>query len=258
RRPWGKGLLVAGGGGLALSIGLFPEMVEPIIQRAVRTQPLKIGLTEAHQAVIAKLLEATTPEARILWEDRPASRTASRWAALLPRLTQRQFLGGLDPDGFIEHASISFLDQLLDGRHISTWSDRQLEDYCRRYNVGWVVAWTPAAIKRFQEWPGVQESTPLQDDVPGRLFTLKRTDRGYALKGTATLLHADCRHITLGDVVPNEEGIIVLSFHWQAGLRAAPSRVKVEREDDGHDPIGLIRLRTDGSAARVTLTWDRR
>ena len=78
------------------------------------------------------------------------------------------------------------------------------------------------------------------------------------LKGQATLLHADAQHITLGDVIPDEDGVVVLSLHWQAGLRAAPGRVQVEREPDGHDPIGFVRLRTDSPAARVTLTWEHR
>jgi len=59
-------------------------------------------------------------------------------------------------------------------------------------------------------------------------------------------------------VIPDENCVVVLGFHWQAGLRVAPGRVQVEREPDGHDPIGFIRLRMDSPAARVTLTWEHR
>ena len=243
---------------LSMAIGLWlgRDFLAPIYTRAVATEPFKIGLGLERQAVVAKLIEATTDEARILWEDRPLPRTAPHWSALLPLLTGRHYMGGLDPDGFIEHSAISFLNQLLDGRHISTWTDQQLEEYCRRYNIGWVVCWTSATVKRFAEWDGVQTSYPLVDDVAGYLFTLKRSERGYALKGRATLIHADTQHITLGDLVPDESGIVVLSLHWQAGLRATPSRVEIEREHCGHDPIGFIRLRTASPVARVTLTWE--
>jgi hypothetical protein len=246
------GLLV----GVAVTLGLSREALAPIYQRAVTTGPLKLGLGAEQQAIVTVLASSTNNQARILWEDRPLARTAPRWSALLPLLTGRHFLGGIDPDGFIEHAAISFLNQQLDGRPIAVWTDEQLAEYCRRYNVGWVVCWTPAASKRFSEWDGVTSSTPLVDDVAGYLFTLKRTDHTYALKGQAKLIHADARHITLGDVVPDGD-VVVLSLHWQAGMSAEPGRVAVEREPCGHDPIGFIRLRTGAPVARVTLTWGR-
>ena len=244
--------------GLAIGLLLGRDFLAPIYTRAVATEPFKIGLSPERQAVVAKLIETTSRDARILWEDRPLPRTVPRWSALLPLLTERPYMGGLDPDGFIEHSAISFLNQLLDGRHISTWTDQQIDQYCRRYNIGWVVCWTSAAVKRFAEWNGVETSVPLVDDAAGYLFTLKRPQPSYALKGQATLLHADAQHITLGDVVPDEDGIVVLSLHWQAGLQATPSRVQVEHEPCGHDPIGFIRLRMASPAARVTLTWDNR
>lgn len=255
RNTTGKVIVAIGLSGLALAVWLGRDFLAPIYSRAVATQPLRIGLGPEREAVIASLIETTTKDARILWEDRPLARTTPRWSALLPLLTERQYLGGLDPDGFIEHSAISFLNQLLDGRHISTWTDQQLEEYCRRYNVGWVVCWTPATIKRFTEWDGVQGGVPLVDDVAGYLFTLKRQDRSFALKGRARVLDANARHITLGDVIPDDDGVVVLSLHWQAGLRAAPGRVHVERETCGHDPIGFIRLKMASPVSRVTLTW---
>jgi hypothetical protein len=243
--------------GMATAVWIARDFLAPIFTRSVASEPLQIGLGPERAAVVAALVDATTPEARILWEDRALPRHVPRWSALLPLLTQRSYLGGLDPDGFIEHSAISFLDQRLDGRHISTWTDEQLDEYCERYNIGWIVGWSAATIKRFNEWQGVQAATPLVVDVGGYLFTLKRNDRTFALKGQATLIQADTRHITLGDLVPDDDGVIVLSLHWQEGLRAAPGRVQVEREACGRDPIGFIRLRTASPVARLTLTWER-
>jgi hypothetical protein len=257
RAPVGKialaGLLTAGAGALWLQ----RDLLAPIYHRGVAAEPLRIGLGREHREVVSQLKRVTTTAARILWEDRRLPRTTPRWSALLPLLTERHYLGGLDSDGFIEHSAISFLNQQLDGRPIAVWSDQQLADYCARYNIGWVAAWTPATIKRFSEWDGVADSVPLVDDVAGYLFTLKRPQPSYALKGQATLIHADARHITLGDVVPDGD-VVVLSLHWQAGITADPGRVVVEREASGHDPIGFIRLRTQAPVARVTLTWGAR
>lgn len=240
--------------GIGVAVFFWVDDFLLIGRRCLYTEPLQIGLGAEREATVRKLIEHTGPEARILWEDRPLPRKAPRWSALLPTLTGRYFLGGLDPDGTIEHSSISFVDQTLEGQPIASWSDQALEEYCRRYNVGWIAAWSPATIKRLSEWDGAAQVTDLSDGVPGYLFLVKRAPRDYALKGKAHIVQADGRHITLAEVVP-ENGVVVLSLHYQTGLRATPSRVQVERESCGHDPIGFLRLRVAGPVARVTLTW---
>ena len=62
------------------------------------------------------------------------------------------------------------------------------------------------------------------------------------------------RHIALADIVP-EDGTVVLSMHYQTGMRVSPGRVQIERETDPRDPIDFIRLRLQGPVARVTITW---
>jgi hypothetical protein len=225
--------------------------------------PLAVGLRPEEQRVVQSLVALTGPEARILWEDheeRPGGVPASppsRWTALLPVLTDRAFLGGLDPDGCVEHAYADLVDQRLAGTPISSWSDAALEEFCRRYNVGWVVAWSPAVVERFRAWPGaaVVASLPA-DGKTGYLFALRRS-RSFVLKGQAQWLSADAGHVTLGDVVP-EDGQVVLSLHYQTGLRATPGRVEVEREPDAHDPIPFVRLLLPGPVTRITLRWEGR
>ena len=190
----------------------------------------------------------------------PRPRSDPHWTPLLPFLTGRTFVGGLDPDATIEHATIGLVQQNLQNEPIATWTDRKLEDYCRRYNIGWAVCFSPAAIQRFSDWcktePAKIEPTKavLDGDLPGVLFTIKRPRLSYALKGQAELAEANCHHITLANVVP-ENGVVVLSLHYQAGMRASPSRVQVELEPSDADPIGFLRLRLTGPADRVTLTW---
>jgi hypothetical protein len=222
-----------------------------------RVHPLAVGLNADRQALMATLRDQTTAEARILWEDRPgepgALATGAGWTALLPLLSGRMFLGGLDPDSSIEHSFASLVDQTLAGRPLSDWSDSELETFCRKYNVGWVVCWSPGAISRFRAWNQAEATTTLHDGEDGWLFTLR--PRSFALKGKAQLLSANSREIVLTDVVP-DDGQLVLSFHYQAGLRASPGRVQVERETDPYDPIPFIRLRVPAPLSQVTLTWE--
>jgi hypothetical protein len=221
--------------------------------RCARTRPLTVGLDGDRCEVVERLKQYTSADARILWEDRDRSREESCWPALLPLLTGRSFVGGLDPDGFIEPSSICLTHQALEGRPIATWSDDQLEDYCRRYNVGWVVCWTPAVIQRFGAWPGCEKVVSVRDNIDGWLFRVKRTGN-FALRGRAELLGADARFITLGDVIP-DGGVVVLSLHYQAGLLVSPARVQLEREPSGEDLMGFVRLRLAEPAARVTICW---
>ena len=97
----------------------------------------------------------------------------------------------------------------------------------------------------------------LHDQGKGYLFRVRADKRSFVLKGQAELVHADSHHITLADVVP-ENGVVVLSLHYQKNLRASPSRVQIECEIYADDPIGFLRLRVASRVSRLTLTWDNR
>jgi len=242
--------------GAALAFTTFTESPFTLLERCVPGEPLEVGLGHRRETLVQTLIANTSGEGRILWEDRPRSRQASRWPALLPMLTDRTFIGGLDPDGFIEHSSISLINQSLEGWPIATaWSDEKLKDYCRRYNVRWIAAWSPKVIQRLEEWKGVKKKAALFDEESGWLFEVDRTPN-FALKGKAEFVSSDGQYITLANVVPHD-GEVIISLHYQAGMRASPGRVQIERAKSGDDPIGFIRLRLAVPAARVTLSWER-
>jgi hypothetical protein len=238
-------------------IGLDHHAGMILAPRAAGPEPFSIGLGAERLALIENLSLKTGPEARILWEDRQAGPEASHWTALLPLLTNRSFVGGLDPECSIVHSTVGLSDQTLDGRHISTWNDVALEEYCRLYNIGWIVCWSRKAVARVQQWPGAVLTAQLTDNGAGYLFSVQQHVHSFTLKGQAQLVEADSRHVTLADVTP-ESGVVVLSLHYQTGIRALPSRVQVEREPDAQDPVGFLRLRVASPVARVTLTWDDR
>ncbi len=218
---------------VAGAVFLSRSQLATMVARGMGAEPLPLGLTRAQEQVVEELRARTTLEARILWEDRPraeprASRdSGSRWAALLPLLTERHFLGGLDPEASIEHTADGLAGQALAGRPLADWTDAELEDYCWRYNIGWVVCWSPAAVQRFERWSQGAKRALTFEGRQGVLFELKRT-RSYVLKGEATWLKAEVDRIALGDVQPVElspgEFGMVLSLHYQEGLTVSPSR----------------------------------
>src|SRR5207302_8458974 len=109
----------AGWGGAAaipaVLVGLLwlaaPDAAAEWLNRLRSPQPLQIGLGQEQRALLEAVESQTTPDARILWEDRPGTRLSSRWTALLPVLTDRAYVGGLDPDAAVEHTATGLVDQ---------------------------------------------------------------------------------------------------------------------------------------------------
>jgi hypothetical protein len=255
--PAWRGGLVAGM--LLLSAVIpFHQSLKALAMRCTGTTPFVLGLGVEREAVVAALSSHTTDEARILWEDRPRPSPTGRWTALLPILTDRAYLGGLDADSGIEHEQkLRFAEQQLAGRLLRDWSDAELEDFFRRYNVGWVVCWSPEAISRLQKCEGTEPIATLRDGETGCLFAVHRS-KSFVLKGDARWIHADSRRIALGDVVPDSKGELWLSLHYQTGMRVAPDHVKIEKVPVDPEDLPFVRLRLAGPVSRVVLTWENR
>ncbi len=242
-----------------------PSLEAARIAFNLRIEPIALGLTADQDILVRGLTERTTPDARILVEETPTGEAGWNWTALLPWLTNRAYLGGLDPDAKFEHAFCRLRGDTLNGRRLTDWSDAELEEFARRYNVGWVVTRSAAARDRWQRVPFAREVGQYRDGGEVRLFELKR-ERSFVLLGQATWQHADRRKIVLTDLVPvdapHPDGgslpaqVIVLSLHYQAGLRASPGVLAVERDPDPHDPIPMLRLRVTGPLSRVVLSWE--
>jgi hypothetical protein len=227
--------------------------------------PLPLGLTPAQEEFARGLVALTTPDARILLEEPYTHHPGWNWTVLLPVQTGRTFLGGLDPDAGFEHAFCSLRSDRLNGRPLGEWTDPELSEFCRRYNVGWVVCRSEAAAARWRAYPPAKEVGRFCEDGRVVLFALDRP-RSFILTGRATWAAADRRQVVLTDVVPADvpdpaggphpARIVVLSLHHQDGLRASPGIVAVERDPDPFDPIPLVRLRLPGPMSRVVISWE--
>src|SRR5262249_10492839 len=123
---------------LAVSAAPAQDYAATLVERCLRAEPLEIGLGPERQQLVDLLIRETDPSAGALWEDQPGGREPSRWTALLPLLTGRSFIGGLDPTGRIEHSHIGFVHFFRASKTLPHWTDADLQTYCRLYNVGWI------------------------------------------------------------------------------------------------------------------------
>jgi len=224
----------------------------------IASRPLVVGFTAEQRDIITVLKQHTTNDARILWDETTDERSVWNWSALLPVATDRSYLGGLDPDAGMEHSYCAMCDRQLTGRGLSEWANADLVAFCRWYNVGWVVARSPAVIERWAKCPRARAIVHLMEG--GRPVVLYAVDRphSYVLSGTATWQSADSRRVVLTNVIPNAEGEVQLSLHMIEGMRVFPSYIEVKELKDptGRDPIGLMRMRVPGPTPRLTLTWE--
>ncbi len=271
-RPGRWAIVIAATAGALLLWHSHPPELMSWAMRLRGAVPLQLGLNSNQQAIVEVLRQHTTPEARILWEDSALAPLAPHWTPLLSLLTERAFIGGLDPEARIEHTTNGLADALLMSRPIRDWNDDALDEYCTRYNIGWIVCWSPAACERLHKWSNAKRIATLppagEGEPPGCLFAVRRQGYSFALTGSARWLSADTHRIVLGDVVPPRGGPdnhgkkqILLSLHYQAGMRVAPSRVlldsyPMERIDlMPGDARPFVRLWVDEPVARVTIIW---
>jgi hypothetical protein len=239
------------------------------------TPPFQLGLDADREALVEALRQHTTSEARILWEDHVSSPLTAHWTPLLPLLTERAYIGGLDAEAGIEYATNGLIDSVLMGRPLRDWSEDDLHEYCKRYNIGWIVCASPAACERLQQWRHAERLATLPPSETGQppacLFAVHRKSYSFALTGSARWIDADPQRIVLGDVIPPHDGSdhhgkkpIQLSLHYQAGMRVVPSRVVVDSYsiERAHSLPGddrpFVRLWVEEPVSRVTITWDKR
>jgi hypothetical protein len=250
-RSWkAASIVTAGLGGLLLLPGVRPALAHHL----TTVEPFVLGLNEQQERVVSELKEHTTTSARILWETPPNSALGSGWTTLLPILTGRSYVGGLESSGTIEHTADSLTRQTLDGRPLTDWTDEELAEYCRLYNIGWVVCWTKPTTERFLRWTGKKPVAVLGPENEGILLELDRP-HSFILKGKARWLGAEMSRIRLADVRP-EDGVIELSLHFQEGLVASPGRVQIRRLQKG-DNIPFVQLTVEAPVAHLTLVWQK-
>jgi len=208
------------------------------------------------KTITEKLAEYPAGKGRVLWEDL-TSDISNGWPVLLPQKLDRGLIGGLSPFVRIEHQQAALREGKLAGRTVLEWTDSELAAFVKAYRINIVVARNKDSISR---WTSYFEATLASqgtiEETQGKWVIFSLPDQtGLAIVGNAKVVQMGSDKVTLADVVP-ENGSVVLSLHYQRGMKVRPGRVKVERELDSHDPIPLIRLKSDEPVSRLELEWD--
>jgi len=215
---------------------------------------LRLGWTPLEEELLTQIRRYTLTSARILYEERRAEQDGA--AALLPLATHRWYIGGLQ--ACLEHRYCVLRDGWWLGRPLLQWSDAELEHWLRWFNIGYVVARTDSSVQRWQRYAGVRLLWQGRDkDGPIVLLEIPRP-HNYLLTGQARKVWGDTERIVLEEVAPDEHGAVILSMHYQPGMRVSPGYIRVERapEPQGRTPLDLIRLHMPGPVPHIRLSWD--
>ena len=270
---------VAGGAGRALGVatGLIclRVLLPGILTATSPTGTMAQGLAPEHRELVRWIRQHTTDRARVLVEDisgldslhteypdlyaSPAIVVLrQRIAPLLPVLTGRVCYGGLYYPAYLAHAALKCGNGRLFGRRAWTadgagLTRAELSELVERYNVGWAVVWSPPARRLLRTYGDLCRSVATIG--PYEVFEFVRAP-SYCLSGQA-LVRLAWNRIVLRDVVPDAEGNLLLSLHWDARLEAADQRsVSVEPYRVPGDPVPFVRVRTHGRPPEtITLRW---
>jgi uncharacterized membrane protein YeaQ/YmgE (transglycosylase-associated protein family) len=242
--------------GVVLASGFFamtavhPEVAAFAGALVPKPAPLSIGWAETEAEFITLLKQHTTREARILMEELPGE-----CLALLPVATDRMFLGGLDSTANTEAAFLSLRQGVFAGRSLADITVEEQRQAMRKYNIGWVLCRTPASMLFWSRLPGT-ETVAIGKKQDVKLLKLPHRP-SFVLSGTATIETVERSRIVLTNVVPDADGLLKLSFHYQKQLHAAPMVQETKAEKDLHDPMPFLTLKVPGNVSRVVLSWER-
>ncbi len=281
------GILAAWG---SLDRGVF----QASYQLLMRHRPLVVGFSPEMTGMAGWIRANTDISARILFEDQlrlleETDRESVHWTPLLPFLLRpdaRLFIGGLYQTAFIRHhAMAAFGDFQLGDRPIDEWSDADLKRYCDRYNVGWIVCWSPLSRYRFDRFgPATRVATLSRFVTPNRpvstnehewtamiagaglntarrymfegesVFAIYRVDRplSYFLRGKGRIVSASPNRVELADVEP-ENGAVVVSLHWLDTWKSDPP-LPLRPESAAPDPVDFVRIEMPGPVRSIVLT----
>jgi hypothetical protein len=188
---------------------------------------------------IARWVQQTTPdEARVLFEE-SGDETGFVYdgmylSSFIPHWSGRELIGGPINLYNDRHHFAEFHSGRLFGREIQAFTDDEIKKYFRLYNIGAVVAFHPASLKRLRSIPGLitldrrigpvhlmRVNQPADWFIQGRGQVMAKLNRLEVSTGGATE--------------------VVLKYHWLDGLVSNPAAtiVPVKIYDD---PIPFIKV----------------
>jgi hypothetical protein len=207
--------------------------------RIKRGEILDANLPLDGWAMIAWINENTGEEGRILLED-----AGEKWGghkyfgghlpALLPWYAKREFIGGPEPDYYIKHHFVSFVNGRLFGRDIADFSASLLQTYFDTYNIKWIIAWSDKSKAHFRRHAGY--ITYLHSIGDFSFYEVKRRP-DFFLQGDGKI-KAQYNRISITEASAGE---VVIKYHWLETFKTKPA-LKMEPFPALDDPIGFIKI----------------
>ena len=201
------------------------------------------------QGLVDKILELTDDSARILIEDSKPVLSRRYWGshfpAILPYLTNREFIGGPYHGIKVKHSFASFFNGEIFSRPINDIEIDRFMEYMDLYNIKWVFTQHQAPKQYFQSHPGYFRYVSSYQYID--IYQVNR-DASYFLKGTgkisASLDKIKLTHVSKGD--------IIIKYHYLETLKTEPP-LKIERFNAMDDPIGFIKINNEKGFETITI-----
>jgi hypothetical protein len=199
---------------------------------------LRATMIREMNGIVEWIHRETPPQGRVLFEE-SGDETGFVYdgmylSAFLPHWTGRQLIGGPINLYNDRHHFAEFHSGKLFKRDVQTLSDEELRNYLRIYNIGAVVAFHPASLKRLESLAGLVSL----DRRIGPVHLLKvNQPLSWFLEGDGHV-EAGLGRLEVRNVTGRE---IILKYHWVEGLRGIPA-VKMVPVKLGDDPIPFIKV----------------
>jgi len=227
-----RGTLRRLGAAQTTAVALTPLLFAPHLLIGLRAfapvPPIAAELPSDATELVAWLRATTDPGSRILVEDRLHVERPRRdidvpdhpWfgshlPALLPRLLDRELIGGPYPEMPIRPHLADLASGIFFGQPIETWPSERFAAQLTRYNIGTIVAWSSATRAYLAAHPDVVEAAGAR----GIFHVFRsRQPRSAFIVGTG-VVRARPNALEVEAVSP---GRVVLAYHWYPGMCSDP------------------------------------
>jgi hypothetical protein len=189
-------------------------------------------------AVVEWIARETPGNSRVLFEESGDESgfvyDRAYLSSFIPYLTGRQLIGGPINLYNDRHHFAEFHSGKMFKRDPRSFSDEELRNYLRLYNIGAVVAFDPVSIKRLQSIPGL---TTFAGRI-GPIYLMKVNQPSSWFVAGDGKVKANFNRLELSELKGND---VLLKFHWIEGLTATPLTT-IEPVKIADDPIPFIKL----------------
>jgi hypothetical protein len=179
----------------------------------------------------------TTSKGRILLEIGLKNKMFhfNHFSTILLHFCQREIIGGPQCLMTNKYLFANFYNGLFFEKPIASYSDLDMKDYLKLYNIKWIIVWTPESTDHFDKLQGFVNKIHQIDN-----FSIYQANQNtdYFLKGKGKI-NVNYNRIWISNA---SEGEVVIKYHWLPTLKTDPP-LPIECYNIEKDPIGFIKVK---------------